>query len=71
MAPNFKELNKNQRYCSNCDCGCPAILIARISEISECVEHNCEANRFMIQIPAQIFHLNRLLIHLSLKGCFN
>ncbi|KAF0987855.1 hypothetical protein HZS_8099 [Henneguya salminicola] len=63
MAPNFvfngrfyrKNLTKTSvtySKCSNCDRGCPARLIVRNNEISEKGEHNCEANRLVIQIPA-------------------
>ncbi|KAF0985258.1 hypothetical protein HZS_5273, partial [Henneguya salminicola] len=64
MAPNFvfngrscrKNLTKTYvayYKCFNCDRGCTTILIARINEISEKGEHNCEANRLVIQIPAK------------------
>ncbi|KAF0987846.1 hypothetical protein HZS_2651 [Henneguya salminicola] len=58
MAPNFvfngRSYRKNltKANCSNCDRGCPARLIVRNNEISEKGEHNCEANRLLIQIPA-------------------
>ncbi|KAF0986027.1 hypothetical protein HZS_515, partial [Henneguya salminicola] len=57
MAPNFvfngrsyrKKLTKTN--CSIWDRGCPARLIVRDNKISEKREHNCQANRLVIQIP--------------------
>ncbi|KAF0986802.1 hypothetical protein HZS_5313 [Henneguya salminicola] len=58
MAPNSvfngRSYRKNltKTSCPNCDRGCPARLIVRNNEISEKGEHNCEANRLVIQIPS-------------------
>ncbi|KAF0987700.1 hypothetical protein HZS_3294 [Henneguya salminicola] len=56
MAHNFvfngRSYRKNltKANCSNCCRGCPARLITRNNEISIKGEHNCEANRLVIQI---------------------
>ncbi|KAF0986925.1 hypothetical protein HZS_3427, partial [Henneguya salminicola] len=48
---NLKKTNVTYYKFSNCDCGFPARLIVRNNEISERGQHNCKANRLVIQIP--------------------
>ncbi|KAF0988609.1 hypothetical protein HZS_5749 [Henneguya salminicola] len=59
MAPNLRSYRKNLTtanvtYYKNSDCnqGCSARLIVSNNEIIETSEHNCEANRIVIPIPA-------------------
>ncbi|KAF0987982.1 LOW QUALITY PROTEIN: hypothetical protein HZS_6352 [Henneguya salminicola] len=49
---NVSKINATYYKCSNCDRGGPARLTVRNNEILIKGEHNCEANRLLIQIAA-------------------